>query len=878
MSYLRVVPFILPFLLVSCNSRIADLFNKQEELPQEEEVITEQIMLEPISVTDYDPESEVPKELEKYNAAAKKSFDLIHTALDLSFDWSKEKVIGTANLSLKPHFYPSNVVELDAVNFKLLSIRDLNTGYNLSYDYEEKAKLKIYLPKEYTREDTLNLGIDYYAFPSQSGGSRAITSDKGLFFINPTGKESKPQQIWTQGETEHNSKWFPTIDKPNSRTSQEIKLTVQDRFVTLSNGLLIDSKDNGDGTRTDHWLQTKPHTPYLFAVVVGDFAKVQDKWRSLDVDYYVEPEFQDYARDIFPYTVEMLEFFSTILGVDYPWDKYAQVAVRDFVSGAMENTSAVIFGDFMYGTDRDLIDVDINEKIVAHEMMHHWFGDLVTCESWANLTLNEGFANYSEYLWTEHKHGKGLADYHKMGEKEGYFSSLPYSKHPLIYYGYGDKEDMFDAHSYNKGGLVLHMLRYHIGDEAFFASCKKFLEDNAYSDVEVDELRIAFEEITGMDLNWFFDQWFMSSGQPTLSITKEFNPLNGNMNIELRQTHSNIDQPTIFQLPVEFEFVFSDGSRERRTSFVDSRDELIVFNLKEEPVLTIFDPENVLLAFINFNKENEELLKELEFATSFEHRFNAYNELLSAGIDMTEANEIAVKDEIWPIRQLAVKNITDAKYEGLLKSLVREDEHSMVRKEAFQALIEMDSVDCTNLSDYVIQNEKSYPVLSKALDYLLMSDSDELTVLASKLQDVDNPSILISLSKIYLSKKDVSKLSFYEESISRFRSYDLIDFLQYYTELLIFGDETQIKEGIVRLNKMSSSEDFNPIQRLSSTYALNNLYFKLKNVKSGDSSIQISSARAEELGSETKELLNLILQGEKDSTLLDYYQQFPVFN
>ena len=878
MNYLRVIPFVLPFLFVSCNTRLADLFNKPSDLPDEEEVITEEIILEPISVTDYNPDSDVPMEIERYNASADKNFDLIHTALDLSFDWSKEKVIGTANLSLKPHFYPTNVLELDAVNFKLLSVRDLNTGYNLSYDYEEKSKLKVYLPKEYSRTDTLNIGIDYYAFPSQTGGSNAITSDKGLFFINPTGKDSKPQQIWTQGETENNSKWFPTIDKPNSRTSQEIKLTVQDRFVTLSNGILVDSKDNGDGTRTDHWLQTKPHTPYLFAVVVGEFSKVQDKWRNLDVDYYVEPEFKDYARDIFPYTVEMLEFFSTILGVDYPWDKYAQVAVRDFVSGAMENTSAVIFGEFMYGTDRDLIDVDINEKIVAHEMMHHWFGDLVTCESWAHLTLNEGFANYSEYLWTEHKYGKGLADYHKMGEKDGYFSSLAYNKHPLIHYSYEDKEDMFDAHSYNKGGLVLHMLRYLLGDEAFFASCKKYLEDNAYTEVEVDELRIAFEDVTGMDLNWFFDQWFLSSGQPTLNLSKGFNNLNGNMSIEVRQTHSNIDQPTIFQLPLEFEFVYKDGSRERKTSFMDSREELLVFNLKEEPVLTIFDPENILLAFVNFNKDNDELLMELKYAASFEHRFNAYNSLLTAGIDMTAANEIAINDEIFALRQQAVKNISSVGQADQLKGMVRNDAHSLVRSEAFKTLMTMDSVDCTNLAEYVINNEKAYPVISKALDYLQMTDSDELSVLASRLEGGSNPSILISLANIYKSSGDLDKLTFFENSIELFRSYELIDFLQYYTDLLIFGDEVQIREGLERLHEMSSTEKFNPIQRISSTYALNNLYFKLLDVKSSDDSVKIDPDIAKEIASETKDLLKEILEWETNPMLLDYYKQFPVFN
>ena len=262
----------------------------QRKNNDKQEVFTEEVELTPIEITDYATDSEEPLELDVYNPSSEIEFDLIHTMLDLSFNWDKESVLGTAQLTLKPHFYPASTLILDAVNFKVSSVKDLNSGYMLSYDYLDRSDLIVDLGKAYNRTDTIRLEIDYIAFPSKTGGSSAITSDRGLFFINSEGQGEKPQQIWTQGETEHNSKWFPTIDKPNSRTSQEIKLTVEDRFVTLSNGLLIDSKDNGNGTRTDHWYQEKSHAPYLFAVVVGEFSKVQDKWRGIDVDYYVEPD------------------------------------------------------------------------------------------------------------------------------------------------------------------------------------------------------------------------------------------------------------------------------------------------------------------------------------------------------------------------------------------------------------------------------------------------------------------------------------------------------------------------------------------------------------------------------------------------------------
>ena len=354
------------------------------------------------------PAVEIPNERATYNAAAPRVHDLLHTRLDLSFDWEQEMVIGEAMLRLTPIFRPSDKVLLDAKNFTINSITD-GEGQELTYEYTgDKQRITVLLPREYKRGEEYELLFDYTAVPSESGGSAAITSDKGLFFINPRGEEGddKPRQIWTQGETENNSRWFPTIDKPNERTTQEMYLTVAEQYETLSNGTLVSSTPNGDGTRTDYWKMDLPHAPYLFMLTVGDFEIVEDQeWNGIPVNYYMEKEWADHAKAIYPYTREMLGFFSSLTGVEYPWPKYSQVAVRDFVSGAMENTSAVIFGEFMHGTERSLIDVDRNEKIVAHEMFHHWFGDLVTCESWANLTLNEGFANYSEYLWMEEKHG-----------------------------------------------------------------------------------------------------------------------------------------------------------------------------------------------------------------------------------------------------------------------------------------------------------------------------------------------------------------------------------------------------------------------------------------------------------------------------------------
>ena len=319
---------------------------------------------------------------------------------------------GIANLTLKPYFYPQSTVVLDAKGFNIDYIKLVSGGEQkeLTFEYDS-LKLTINLDKLYTREEQYELEIKYTAKPNElkEGGSKAITSDKGLYFINPLGEEKdKPRQIWTQGETEASSCWFPTIDSPNEKTTEEIYITIENNFTTISNGLLIYSKDNGDGTKTDYWKQDKPHAPYLFMMTIGEFAEIKDTWRGKEVNYYVEEKYAPYARGVFGITPELLTFFSEKLGYEYPLDKYYQLAVRDYVSGAMENTSAAIFLEEIQLTDREQLDENW-DYIIAHELFHHWFGDLVTCESWSNLALNESFANYSEYLWFEYKYGRDRA-------------------------------------------------------------------------------------------------------------------------------------------------------------------------------------------------------------------------------------------------------------------------------------------------------------------------------------------------------------------------------------------------------------------------------------------------------------------------------------
>jgi len=353
--------------------------------------------------------AEIVPEKKVYRLTEIKVHDLIHTKLIVAFDWKKQYLMGSAELTLKPYFYPSNRLMLDAKGM------DINTvvlvgdegDKTLAFSYDS-AFIDIRLGQEFTRFENYTIRIDYVAKPNEYNavGGEAITDAKGLYFINPDSAEvGKPTQLWTQGETEGSSVWFPTIDTPSERMSQEIFITTRKDFQTLSNGQLVYSNFNDDDTRTDYWKQDLEHPPYLTMMAVGDFKIGRDEWqdskgRIVPVDYYVEPDYANYVFQIFGDTPEMMTFYSELLNYDYPWDKYAQIIVRDYVSGAMENTTATIYGEYVNQTSRELID-DNNETTIAHELFHHWFGDLVTCESWSHLPLNESFATYGEYLWLE---------------------------------------------------------------------------------------------------------------------------------------------------------------------------------------------------------------------------------------------------------------------------------------------------------------------------------------------------------------------------------------------------------------------------------------------------------------------------------------------
>ncbi|WP_235324454.1 M1 family metallopeptidase [Pedobacter lusitanus] len=412
--------------------------------------------------------------LKIYRGSAEKINDLIHTKLDVKFDYKKRYLYGKEWVTIKPHIYATDSLRLDAKGMDIKTVAVVRNGRNIPLKYTyDNLSLAIKLDKVYQSTENYTIYIDYTAKPDELKleAGAAITDAKGLYFINPDSTEKgKPVQIWTQGELESSSAWFPTIDRTNQKTTDEISMTVPAKYVTLSNGRLASQKKNADGTRTDTWKMELPHSPYLFMMAVGDFKIYRDKWRDKEVSYYLEPAYAPYAKEIFSFTPEVMEFYSKILGVDYPWNKYAQIVVRDYVSGAMENTTATLHGAYVQGTARELADryYDKGRSTIVHELFHQWFGDYVTAESWSNLTVNESFADFSETLWAEHKYGQDTGDEHNNEALETYLEDPANATKDLVRFHYHAAQDMFDDVSYKKGGRILNMLRNYLTPTVFF--------------------------------------------------------------------------------------------------------------------------------------------------------------------------------------------------------------------------------------------------------------------------------------------------------------------------------------------------------------------------------------------------------------------------
>jgi len=734
-------------------------------------------------------------QLKIYRATSTKINDLVNTRLDVRFDYARHYLYGKAWVSLKPHIYPTDSLRLDAKGMDIKEvalIESIESGQRVKLRYTyDSLQLNIHLPRLFKNTESYTVYIAYTAKPDQlkSGGSAAISSDKGLYFINSDGKDpEKPIQIWTQGESESSSCWFPTIDKPNQKTTEEIAMTVPSKYVTLSNGRLTSQVAHSDGTRTDTWKMDLPHSPYLFMMAVGDFKIYKDKWRDREVSYYLEPKFAPYAKQIFGNTPEMIEFFSKTLGVDYPWNKYAQIVVRDYVSGAMENTTATLHGESVQRTARELMD-DSQEDYISHELFHQWFGDYVTCESWSNITVNESFAAFSEILWDEYKYGKDKADADRMEKLRDYLKSFGNGKSPeLVRFHYKSREDVFDLVSYNKGAVILYMLRNYVGKEAFYRGLNIYLTRNALKATEAQQLRLALEEASGRDLSQFFNQWYYAGGHPVVSWSQEYSADSHALTLTFNQVQDKSVQT--FQFPLDID-LYAAGTRTRKRVLISSRQQTFTFTSRELPELINPDPEHVLVGeFVPQGSTLNRYAYLYSHGRNYIDRFQALDTCLKAQ-DQAVAFQVlmeGLKDKNAKLRtfvceQLKTEKPLPSQALALVQTIARSDSSSLARAAALDLLGRTGDRSYEGLFKEGLRAQ-SLAVEGASLKALSTVDPDAALAEAPRLSG-DTPKILEAVGTIYVKGGLDEHARFYEhaltESPEKFNSV-LRSYLQFLVE------------------------------------------------------------------------------------------------
>jgi aminopeptidase N len=632
-------------------------------------------------------------------------FRIRHLLLDLELDVREKRVRATATFDVERVDGQATELALDAVGFEVSRVEfegKKRRATSFAYDGET---LRIPL-EQGTR--SAKVRIAYSAAPK-----------RGLYFLEPDEHvQDRPQQVWTQCQDEDARHWFPCHDKPHVKMTFELLAKVPRGWRVLSNGELVrrDEKPNAAHWQY-HWRMTDPLPSYLVTLVAGEFSEIDGgKAAGVPVTYWVPRGREEDGRRAFGRTPEMIEHFGKLLGVPYPWNKYAQIVVSDFIFGGMENTTATTMYEHVLIDERASLDVT-SDDIVAHELAHQWFGDYVTCRDWSHGWLNEGFATFFEHVDIEHKLGKDEYDYSVWGDLAAYFAEANGRyRRPIVCQDYDAPIDIFDRHLYQKGGIVLHMLRVLLGDETFWGGVRAYLTKHARAIVETRDLVRALEDHSGKSLDQFFEQWVFRAGHPELEVKIEHD--DGTLTLHVKQTQK-IDKDTpAFVVPLTFE-VGANGKSTRHTRAIGAANETIALPCPERPQFVVVDPEFAVLADVRIDVPLDMLKNQLALAKTARGRW------LSAAALGRRADPGALKAlqasleneaEFWGVRRevaLALGNARGADAFDILKKNARTS-HPKVRRGVVQALGQFRTAAAADALKPLALQDTSYLVESEA--------------------------------------------------------------------------------------------------------------------------------------------------------------------
>ncbi|HKZ48552.1 MAG TPA: M1 family metallopeptidase [Thermoplasmata archaeon] len=577
------------------------------------------------------------------HAPRDRDFKLKHLRLTVRLDDKARSVRGTSEITLAPINAGVRRLTLDAVE---LQVSRVTVDRKPARFEHRDGQVHIALAKAYRPGADLTVAVSYSGKPRN-----------GIFFVQPTkDRPKKLWQVWTQGEAEDNRYWFPSYEAPNDKMTSEVIATVPERYAVISNGVLVSEK-RGAGTRTFHWRQDVPHVNYLVTLVAGDFDVVEETADGVPLRYYVPKGLSRLVKLCFQHTPDMVRFFSRVTGVKYPYADYKQVTVEDFTFGGMENTSLTVLTEFSLHEETARPNFQ-TEGLLAHELAHQWFGDLVTMKAWPHLWLNEGFASYFGPLWHESKFGADEFQLKMLAEHQAYLEEDAKSyRRPIVSTRYHSAEDMFDAHTYQKGASVLHMIRYVLGDALWWKAIRHYVAKHAQGVVETHDFKVAIEEATGRALDVLFKQWVYGAGHPEFEVTWAYDEKAKTAAVTVRQKQEVKDLTSLFSVPADLEVIWDGGTRRQRFQ-VDKAEHTFTLACPERPKAILFDPENWILKKLTFEKKKDELLFQLAQARNVVPRIQACEGLAKvlSDSDVVKGLERALsRDASWAVRRATAK-------------------------------------------------------------------------------------------------------------------------------------------------------------------------------------------------------------------------------
>lgn len=639
-----------------------------------------------------------------------------HIFLDLELDIPNHSFHGNCIISLSPVRSGIDKLTLDAVDLEIQSIKVNDTEQTFDYDGKE---LQIYLQPVTEAGKRIKVAIAYAAKNPQ----------RGIYFITPDKHyPNKPTQVWTQGEDEDSRYWFPCFDYPGQLSTSEIRVKVPHKFMAISNGELISTEESED-SKTYHWMQKQVHPTYLMTLAVGKFVEIQDEWNGIPVTYYVEKKRQDDARRTMGKTPQMIEFFSQEFGYKYPYPKYAQVCVNEFIFGGMENTSTTLLTDKCLLDERAALDNRNSESLVAHELAHQWFGDLIVIKHWSHAWIKEGMASYSEVLWTDHEYGKDDAAYYLLKEARSYIAEdKSRYRRPIVTNIYREAIELYDRHLYEKGACVYHMIKTELGDELFTKAIHTFVKNNAHKTVETIDLLRAIEQATGRNLLFLFDQYVFRGGHPDYQVNYAWDGDSKLAKVTVKQTlvknNKNGDSSKeLFDLKIPIAFGYLKEEKPELTTFtvrVHEQEQTFYFPLPEKPKFISFDVGNNYLKTVKLAYPLAELKAQLQFDPDPISRIYAAEALAKkGGLEVVKVlSKALIEESFWGVRVEVVKQLAKIQLDQVFDSLVTglKDEDARVRRAVVEALTQIKTNKSYQQLKSIVKNgDASYYVEAAAV-------------------------------------------------------------------------------------------------------------------------------------------------------------------